>query len=176
MIGAQACLMHCGKTIIGNQKPNSVAAHHRRVRPQAEKWSPQYAEPSFDNPSRVTVRISSDAFEDRAGDPGPVSFETLGKVADQLFGLIGVVQLPCLSQHAPDRSMQRFGQSLHNVAGLVDLTALDRRGASEGSADRLGQGLRAVDDEEPRHRRVDPALDEIVNEGLDGRGVLMRPR
>src|SRR5262252_6682848 len=34
-----------------------------------------------------------DAFEDRAGDPGPVSFETLGKIAKQLFGLAGVVQL-----------------------------------------------------------------------------------
>jgi hypothetical protein len=27
-----------------------------------------------------------DAFEDRARDSGPVSFETLGKVSDQLFG------------------------------------------------------------------------------------------
>ena len=60
--------------------------------------------------------------------------------------------------------MQRFGQPLHNVASLVNLTTLDRRGASEGSADRLGQRLRAVDDEEPRHRRVEPALDEIVDE------------
>jgi len=41
-----------------------------------------------------------DAFQDRAGDPGPVSFETLGQVAEQLFGLVGVVQLPGLSQHA----------------------------------------------------------------------------
>ena len=65
-----------------------------------------------------------------------------------------------------------ISESLHNVAGLVDLTALDRRGVSEGSADRLGQGLRAVDDEEPWHRRVEPALDKIVDEGLDGRGVL----
>ena len=56
----------------------------------------------------------------------------------------------------------------------MDLTALDRRGASEGSADRLGQGLRAVDDEEPRHGRVEPALDEIVDQRLDGRGVLRR--
>ena len=67
--------------------------------------------------------------------------------------------------------MQRFGQSLHNVAGLVDLTALDRRGSSEGSADCFGQGLRAIDDEEPRHRRVEPALDEIVDECLNGRGI-----
>ena len=56
---------------------------------------------SFGNPRRVMVRISSiDAFQDRAGDPRPVSFETLGEVAKQSFGLVGVVQLPCLSQHA----------------------------------------------------------------------------
>ena len=41
-----------------------------------------------------------DAFQDRAGDPRPVSFETLGEVAKQPFGLVGVVQLPCLSQYA----------------------------------------------------------------------------
>ena len=46
-----------------------------------------------------------DAFKDRAGDPGPVSLETLGEVAEQLFGLVGIVQLPCLSQYAPDRSV-----------------------------------------------------------------------
>ena len=33
------------------------------------------------------------------------------------------------------------------VARLVNLTALDRRGTAEGSADRLGQGLGAVNDE-----------------------------
>ena len=38
-----------------------------------------------------------DTFQDRAGDPGPVWFETPGEVADQLFGFIGIVQLPCLS-------------------------------------------------------------------------------
>ena len=32
-----------------------------------------------------------DAFQDRAGDPEPVSFETLGEIADQLFGLVGIV-------------------------------------------------------------------------------------
>jgi hypothetical protein len=89
-----------------------------------------------------------------------VSFETLGEVAKQPFGFGGVVQLPCLLQHAANRGMQRLGQSLHDVAGLVDLTALDRRGASEGSADRLGQGLRAVDDEEPSniHNVARPGL------------------
>src|SRR5580704_1548998 len=61
------------------------------------------------------------------------------------------------------RRTEACSESLHNVAGLVDLTALDCRGSSEGSADCFGQGLRAVDDEEPRHRRVEPALDEIVD-------------
>jgi len=32
-----------------------------------------------------------DAFQDRAGDPRPVSLETLGEVAKQPFGLVGVV-------------------------------------------------------------------------------------
>jgi hypothetical protein len=44
-------------------------------------------------------------------------------------------------------SMQRLGQSLHDVARLVNLTALDRCGTAEGSADRLGQGFGAVNDE-----------------------------
>src|SRR5271167_2523679 len=56
----------------------------------------------------------------------------------------------------------------------MDLTALDRRGSSKGSADRLGQCLGTVDDEEPGRRRVQPALDEIVDERLHGRGVLRR--
>jgi hypothetical protein len=35
-------------------------------------------------------------------------------------------------------------------------------------------GLCAVDDEESRHRRIEPALDQIVDERPDGRGVLSR--
>jgi hypothetical protein len=56
----------------------------------------------------------------------------------------------------------------------MDLTPLDRRGATEGSADCLGQRLGAIDDEQPRHRRVEPALDQVVDERLDCRGVLRR--
>ena len=40
--------------------------------------------------------------------------------------------------------------------------------------DRLRQGLSAIDDEQPRHVRVEPALDEIVDERLHGCGVLGR--
>src|SRR5207247_612587 len=86
----------------------------------------------------------------------------------------GVVQLPSLSQHAANRGMQRLRQSLHDVARLVNLTALDRRGTAEGSADRLGQGLGAVNDEQSRHCRVEPALDQIIDQRLDGRGVFGR--
>jgi hypothetical protein len=41
--------------------------------------------------------------------------------------------------------MQRLGQSLHDVARLVNLTALDRRGTAEGSADRHDGALVAPD-------------------------------
>ena len=92
----------------------------------------------------------------------------------KLLGLVGIVQLPGLTQRAPDRSMQRFRQSLHDVASLVDLTALDRARRAEGAPDRLGQRLGAVDDEQPRHRRIEPALDQIVDQRLDHRGVLGR--
>src|SRR4029077_5718520 len=119
-------------------------AHHILDNVGAGERAPQLLPPSKPRYGRGSV----DAFQDRAGDPGPVSFETLGEVAEQLFGLVGIVKFPCLSQHTPDRSVERFGESLHNVASLVDLTALDRRGSSEGPADRLGQGLRAVDDEQ----------------------------
>ena len=41
-------------------------------------------------------------------------------------------------------------------------------------ADGFRQGLRAIHDEEPGHRRVEPTLDEIIDQRLDGRGVLRR--
>jgi hypothetical protein len=57
--------------------------------------------------------------------------------------------------------VQRFWQAFGYVAGFMDLTALDRRSVDKGSADCLGQGFGTVDDEQPRYRRVEPALDEI---------------
>ena len=51
---------------------------------------------------------------------------------------------PGLPQDAPHRSVHRFGQPLQNVARLVNLATLDRRIASKGAADRLGQRLRVV--------------------------------
>ena len=42
--------------------------------------------------------------------------------------------------------MQGFGQAVQEVAGLVDLAALDRGMAAEGGAERRGERLGCVDD------------------------------
>jgi hypothetical protein len=57
----------------------------------------------------------------------------------------------------------------------VHLAALDRRVPAKGAADRLGQGLGAVDDEQPRYRRVEAALDQVVEQRLNRGGVLGGP-
>src|SRR6516164_4989746 len=44
----------------------------------------------------------------------------------------------------------------------------------EVSANGLRQGLRSINDEQPRHRRIKPALDKILDQGLSGRGTLRR--
>ena len=93
---------------------------------------------------------------------GGISYKPLAPISN--------FQPPCNTQGTQNEA---FRECI-NVAGLVDLTALDRRGASEGPADRLGQGLRAVNDEEPWHRRVEPALTRL-SMGLHGRGVLVAP-
>jgi hypothetical protein len=57
--------------------------------------------------------------------------------------------------------MQRLGQPLDHVAGLMELAPLCRRVA--------------VDDEQPTDRRVEPALDQIVDQRLDHSGIFGRP-
>jgi len=53
----------------------------------------------------------------------------------------------------------------------VNLTALDRRVPAKGAADRLGQRLGAVDDEQPHHRRVEAAFDQVVEQRLNRGGI-----
>ncbi len=57
------------------------------------------------------------------------------------------------------------GKPVGDVAGLVDLTTLDRdigtKGAPDGFAERLGP----VDDEKIATFRIKPALDQIVEQG-----------
>ena len=45
--------------------------------------------------------------QDAAGDAGRIAFQAVGEIADQLLGLLGVVQFPGLAQRAADRSVQR---------------------------------------------------------------------
>ncbi len=55
------------------------------------------------------------------------------------------------------------------------MAALDGGGHTEGVADRFAERLRAIDDEQPRHRQIEPPADEIVEQGLDDDRVLRRP-
>jgi hypothetical protein len=56
----------------------------------------------------------------------------------------------------------------------VNLATLDRRIASKRAADRLGQRLRAIDDEQTSHSWIKSTLDEIVDERLHGRHIFGR--
>ncbi|TPW00439.1 MAG: hypothetical protein USCAAHI_00107 [Beijerinckiaceae bacterium] len=94
-----------------------------------------------------------------------------GKVAKKRLGLAGVVQLPCLPQHAPHLCVHRFRQAVHDVACFMYLTALNGHVASESCSDRLGESLRAVDDEKARQGGIEAALDEIIDQRLHGRCV-----
>jgi hypothetical protein len=98
-----------------------------------------------------------------AGDAGRLLLQPAGEVPDQPLGLIGVVQFPRLTQRLANRGMQRLGQTLQDVASLVDLAALDRGMAAEGLANRLGQRLGSVDDEQAADLGVQTTLDQVVD-------------
>src|ERR1039457_892916 len=70
--------------------------------------------------------------------------------------------------------MQSWREPLHDVPSLVDLAALDRRVAPEAAPDRLGERFRAVDDEQTRHRWIEAALDQVVDQRLHHSAVLGR--
>ena len=57
----------------------------------------------------------------------------------------------------------------------MDLVPLDRGVGAEGPANDFAQRLGAVDDEQPTDPRVEPALDQIVDQRLDHSGVFGRP-
>src|SRR3974390_760927 len=97
-------------------------------------------------------------FQDRSRNALPIMFETAREIANEPFGLLGIIHFPGLSQDSSYRGVHRFWQPLQNVAGLVHLAALDRGMASESSPDRLGQRLRTIDYEETRHMGIAPRL------------------
>src|SRR5580700_2096450 len=57
----------------------------------------------------------------------------------------------------------------------MDLAALDRHVAPEAAPDRLGERLRTVDDEQTRHRWIEAALDQVVDQRLHHSAVLGCP-
>ena len=115
-----------------------------------------------------------DPFEDAAGDTGGDLFEAACEVAKQFLGRLGVIKFPCLAERLADRGMERFRQPVDDVPGFVHLAALDRRIAAEGSADRLGQCLGAVDDKQARRAGIEAAAHQIVEQRLNHGGILGR--
>ena len=80
-----------------------------------------------------------------------------------------------MAQDLLDASVQGLVQALDDVTALMDLAALDGGGEAEGPADCLGERLGAVDDEEAGNLGIEAAGGQIVEEGLDGGGILSRP-
>ena len=104
------------------------------------------------------------ALQDRAGHAWLDLLQAPGEVAQEPFGLVGIVLLPGLVQRLLDARVQMLGQALDDVATLVDLAALDGGGHTEGVADRFAERLRAIDDEQPGHPRIEPPAGEIVEQ------------
>jgi hypothetical protein len=85
--------------------------------------------------------------KDAGRDAGGLVFQAACEITDQLFRLFGIIEFPRLPQRLAHAGVQGFGNALGDVAGFVNLAALDRRVAAEGPADRLGQRLGPIDDE-----------------------------
>jgi hypothetical protein len=69
-------------------------------------------------PVRIFVEKT---LQDARGDPPGFLLQPAGEVADQLPGLVGIVQSPRLTQCVANGSVQRLWQTLQNVSGLVAL-------------------------------------------------------
>lgn len=128
---------------------------------------------SAGKPSRTTVRIASRPSRIAPATPAS-ALQGAGQGAEQRLCALGVVAVPGLPQRPAGRGVQRLGQPVEDVARLVDRAALDRRIAPEDPADRHRQRLRPVDEEQPRHRGIEPALHQVVEQRLHHSGVLRR--
>ena len=122
--------------------------------------------------SRLTVRISSRPSRMLAATPGASCSSRRARLRISFSALSASSSSQAWRSARRTEACSGFGQALHDVAGLVDLAALDRRVAPEGPPDRLGQRLGAIDDEQPADRRIEPALDQVVEQRLDHRRVL----
>jgi hypothetical protein len=71
-------------------------------------------------------------------------FKPTGEIAQQPLGFIGIVELPSLPERPAYRRMQRRGQPLDNVAGFMNLAALDGCVGTEGRSKELSTFCQAV--------------------------------
>src|ERR1700737_1110340 len=130
------------------------------------------------SPSFVTVSISSSPSRIEAETPSQSFSRCRARLRRSVSA--GVGQLPGLPQHAPHLCMHRYRQAVHDVACFMYLTALNGHVASESRSDRLGESLRAVDDEKARQGGIEAAVDEIIDQRLHGRcvfcGALDQPK
>ena len=94
--------------------------------------------------------------QDAARDARFLMLQTPDQVAQEPLGLVRVVLVPGLTERLLDARVQMLGQALDDVTALVDLAALDGGGHTEGVSDRFAECLRAIDDEQPRQRRIEP--------------------
>src|SRR5258705_7647948 len=136
-------------------------------------WSAYFAS----RPPLVMVRNPAaqhlvEPFEDASGDTGRLLVKPTGEMAQQPLGFISIVELPSLPERPAYRRMQRRGQPLDHVAGLMNLAALDGCVGTEGATDDFAQRFGAIDDEQPADLGIKPALDQVVDECLHDGGVL----
>ncbi len=86
--------------------------------------------------SPATARTSSN-LKYRPGDIRSLLFEPLNQVAHQALGLVGVSCLPGLSERPQRGGMVFHSETVGDVAGLVNLTALNRDVRAESAPDGL---------------------------------------
>src|SRR6516225_8586913 len=99
------------------------------------------------------------------GPKGLLSCPNAGLWSARLLGSIAAEGSPRIGRTAIERRLHsctspQFGSCLENFVIPPKVS---------------GQTLRAVDDEQPTHRRVKPTLDQIVDQRLHDSGIFGRP-
>ena len=122
-------------------------------------------------PKRWSVRVSSRPSRTEAAAPG---WSVSREAARRSSCRCACAASPCrprIPQHRGHIRVQMLREVAQNVASFMELTSLDRREWAEHRADGRGERFRAVDHEEPRPFRIQPALNEVAQQRLDNAAV-----
>ncbi len=101
-------------------------------------------------------------FQDRAGDIRCPLLETAGAGAQGRLGRIRILHRPGIPEGLAAALVIPGRQAVDDVAGLVDLAALDGDIRPEGAAQDGAEGLGPIDDEEAGARGIKAPLDEGI--------------